>query len=311
MREQWGCKVMQGSPAPPVDQGARRVRTKSAALVFAIFAMGSRAAQAGSEDPSWILSYAGQSTNALIWDQRIKGVVEEYLPPSLSSSVLAGLGGPPNPVYVVGLTLSASACRAKSCPDKGFIWIDTANGAAFGATASLWGCDGRANVDLRCELILGSRRIARFENIPESGKQALIEWMNENGIRVQAVRFIDAANKTTELNPSDFRLAERFHPPSAGPSFDCQRARSQVEIAICGNPTLAKLDLDMADLYEQVHYDNVGDREQHKSLQRAWLTHRNAACPVTPDQARCLESEYQRQQSVLYNWVPTREVSKK
>ena len=140
-----------------------------------------------------------------------------------------------------------------------------------------------------------------------------MEWMNENDIRVKVVRFIDSGNKTTELDPANFRLTERFHPPSTGPSFDCQIARSQIEKAICGNPTLAKLDLEMADLYGQMHvsYDTVGNREQLRVLQRMWLARRGAACPDKPDQVRCLVAEYRRQHDVLENWVPTLETPKK
>jgi hypothetical protein len=286
---------------------------EAALRVIAVVALGSQAAEALSSDASWMLSYADRSTNALIWDQRIKGVVEESLPPRLSGPVLEGLGGPPNPVFVVGPTLSASGCVAHSCPDKGFFWIDTANGTAFGASASLWGCDGGPNIDLRCELLLGSRRITSFQNIPASGKQALMEWMNEQEVRVKVFRFIDAANKTTELDPADFRLTERFHPPSTGPSFDCQIARSQIEKAICGNPILAQLDIEMADLYRQMHvsYDTVGGREQLRALQLAWLAHRRAMCPDQPDQVQCLAAEYRRQHDVLENWLPTREMPKK
>ena len=275
--------------------------------------LGSQAADAFSADASWMLTYAGRSTNALIWDPRINGVVEESLPPSLAVTVLEGLGGPPNPVSVVGPTLSASACVAHSCPDKGFFWIDTANGAAFGASVSLWGCDGGTDVGLRCELLLGSRRIPSFQNIPASGKRALVKWMNENGIGVKVVRFIDAAGKTTKLDPADFRLIERFHPSATGPSFDCLIGRSQIERTICGNPTLAKLDLDMADLYGQIHLGSstVGDREQLRSLQRAWLSHRRAACPHAQDQEQCLIAEYRHQHDVLENWVPPREISLK
>lgn len=305
--------MAQDSHRASFGQRASRRCIKTALRVIAVVALGSQAAEALSADASWMLNYAGRSTNALIWDQRIIGVVEESLPSSLSGTVLEGLGGPPNPVFVVGHTLSASACVAHSCPDKGFFWIDTATGTAFGASASLWGCDGGADVGLRCELLLGSRRITSFQNIPTSGKHALMEWMNENGIRVKVVRFIDAANNTTELDAADFRLTERFHPPSTGPSFDCQIARSQIEKAICGAPTLAKLDLEMTHLYEQMHmsYDTVGDRDQLRALQRAWLARRGTACPDKPDQVRCLAAEYRRQHNVLENWLPTREMPKK
>ena len=294
-------------------QCASRRCIEAALRVIAVAALGCQAAEALSADASWMLSYANRSTNALIWDQRINGVVEESLPPSLSGPVLEGLGGPPNPVFVAGTTLSASGCVVHSCPDKGFFWIDTASGTALGASASLWGCDGGSDIGLRCELLLGSRRITSFQNIPALGKQALMEWMNEYEVRVKVVRFIDAENKTTELDPADFRLTERFHPPSTGPSFDCQIARLQIEKAICGNPILAKLDIEMSELYRRMHvsYDTVGDREQLRALQRAWLAHRRAMCPDKPDQVQCLAAEYRRQHDVLENWLPIREMPKK
>ena len=305
--------MAQDSRRALIGQRVSRRCIKTALRVIVVVALVSQAVEALSADAAWMLSYAGRSTNALIWDRRINGVLEESLPSSLSGTVLEGLGGPPKPVFVVGPTLSASACVAQSCPDKGFFWIDTANGTAFGASASLWGCDGGADIGLRCELLLGSRRITSFQNIPASGKQALMDWMNENGVRVKVVRFVDAADKTTELDPADFRLTERFHPPSTGPSFDCQIARSQIEKAICGNPVLAKLDLEMADLYGQMHVssDTVGYREQLRALQRAWLARRGAVCPDEPDQVPCLAAEYRRQHDVLENWVPTREMPKK
>ena len=288
-------------------------RVKTALLVIAAVALASQSAEAIATDASWMLTYAGRSTNALIWDPRINGIVKESLPRSLSSPVLNGLGGPPNPIFVVGSTLSASACVAHSCPDKGFFWIDTASGSAFGASVSLWGCDGGEEVGLRCELLLGSRRFKSFQDIPASGKQALMGWMNEQEIRVKVVKFIDGANKTSALNPADFQLAERFNPLSTGPSFDCRMAHDQIEKAICANEQLAALDLEMAEQYRRMHvsYDTVGNREQLRDLQRLWLAHRKAACPDVPGQIQCLETEYRRQHDALENWVPNREVPQK
>jgi hypothetical protein len=281
--------------------------------VISVVALASQSAEAFSTDASWMLSYAGRSTNSLIWDQRTNGVVQESLPPSLSGAVLNGLAGPPNPIFVVGSTLSASACVGHSCPDKGFFWIDTASGSAFGASVSLWGCDGGAEVGLRCELLLGSRRFKSFQNIPATGKQALMKWINEQDIRVKVVQFIDATNKTTSLNPRKFQPVEHFHPPLTGPSFDCRTAHSQIEATICGNKQLAALDLEMAALYQRMHvsYDTVGDREQLRDLQRLWLAHRPGACPDEPNRIKCLEAEYRRQHDVLENWVPSREIPKK
>jgi uncharacterized protein len=159
---------------------------------------------------------------------------------------------------------------------------------------------------------LGSRRLKSFQNIPASGKQALMQWINEQDIRVKVVHFVDAANKTTSLNPGEFQPVESFHPPLTGPSFDCRTAHSPIETTICGNVRLAALDLEMADLYRRMHlsYDTVGDREQLRDLQRLWLAHRNGACPDGPNQIQCLEAEYQRQHDVLENWVPIRKIPK-
>jgi hypothetical protein len=294
--------------ADPID---RCIAT--ALRVIAIVALASQPAESLSTDVSWMLSYAGRSTNSLIWDQRTGRVVKESLPRSLSGSELNGLRGPPNPIFVVGSTLSASACVGHSCPDKGFFWIDTSSGSALGASVTLWGCDGGAEVGLRCELLLGSRRFKSFQNIPASGKQALMEWIDEQDIRVKVVKFIDAANKATSLNPAEFQPVERFHPPLTGPSFDCRTAHSQIEATICANVQLATLDLEMSDLYRGIYksYDTVGDREQLRDLQRLWLAHREGACPDEPDQIQCLEAEYRRQHHVLENWVPSREIPKK
>ncbi|HZZ16266.1 MAG TPA: lysozyme inhibitor LprI family protein [Candidatus Sulfotelmatobacter sp.] len=295
-----------------IGQRARQRFSAIAFCVISVVALASQAAESLTSQAAWMLSYAGGSTNALFWDKRTNAVIRESLPPRLSGKVLEALGGPPNPVIVVGPTLSASACVAHSCPDKGFFWIDTASGIAFGASASLWGCEEATGNGLPCDLFLGSRRISAFHNIPPAGKQALMAWMNEQGIRVRKFRFVGPTSATTELDPADFRLPERFHPSATGPSFDCRRALSRIEKAICGNPDLAKLDLEMADLYEQMRrgYDTVGDRDQLRDLQRAWLAHRSAACPGELTQVRCLEVEYQRHHDVLENWIPTEEMPK-
>lgn len=136
--------------------------------------------------------------------------------------------------------------------------------------------------------------------------------MNEDGIQVKVVRFINAANETAELDPADFRLTDRFQPPATGPSFDCRIARSEIETAICGNPILAKYDYELTALYRRMHlsYDTVGNRKQLLALQRAWLARRASECREGPDQVRCLAALYRRQHDVLENWLPSRELPK-
>ena len=54
---------------------------------------------------------------------------------------------------------------------------------------------------------------------------------------------------------------------SARPSFDCARARTRGEIAICQNPRLAALDREMADFYNRAYRDSGG--EVRAQLQRS------------------------------------------
>jgi len=50
--------------------------------------------------------------------------------------------------------------------------------------------------------------------------------------------------------PPPSRVAPDPPRPTAQPSFDCRRARSRSEVAVCGNPSLAALDRTMATQYQ-------------------------------------------------------------
>ncbi|MDR2584130.1 MAG: hypothetical protein LBC75_11670 [Fibromonadaceae bacterium] len=65
------------------------------------------------------------------------------------------------------------------------------------------------------------------------------------------------------------------------PSFDCAKAQSKTEIAICGNSDLAKLDFQMVQLYKPL----VGS---FKESQKEWLNERNKCA----DNIDCLKSKY-------------------
>jgi len=242
----------------------------------------------------WILSYEGKSTNRFIWDKRTRNLVETRLPAGLSDDVLAALGGPPEPVFVSGHRyVSVAACVPHDCDDKGFFWIDTKTGIGLGAHYAPEA------------LLLGSNGLSA-EQIPAPARQALIDWLTENALKPESVAFVGNTGARTALDPSGFQARASYQPPAGGPSFDCARASSQIDKAICGDAELAALDLKLAQLFKEIRqgHDTVGARSQLVELQRTWLHGRNADCAHAPDLAACLKTSYRAQHERLMNWIP-------
>jgi uncharacterized protein len=94
-------------------------------------------------------------------------------------------------------------------------------------------------------------------------------------------------------------------------SFSCGDGNTAVQNAVCGNPQLASLDLQMAGLVRQHLGDGaIFERDQVLSFQRSWLLGLGSACGLTgasataasPSSVSCLEAAYQSQISTLANW---------
>jgi uncharacterized protein YecT (DUF1311 family) len=279
--------------------------SKRYALVILVLALLCREAPA-SQDCAWLLAYAGKSTNQLIWDKRIGSLIHDALPASLADRVAGALGGPPDPVFVTDRRyVSMSACFPHACGEKAFLWVDTQTGNALGAHAD---CSYPENgAAWRCAVRLGSTGLSR-DTIPVQAAQALRAWMTEQGLALESIGFIGRDGTVQELDAAVYAPAEKFHPPAGGPSFDCARASSQIEADICGDPAVARLDLDLATLYEQIRHGVATEPAQQalRDLQRQWLQHRNSRCSAVADRAACLTEEYQRQRETLGNWVPAR-----
>lgn len=67
----------------------------------------------------------------------------------------------------------------------------------------------------------------------------------------------------------------------AQPSFDCAKAATPVEHAICSNETLSQLDSDLAGTYTKA-LAHAADAEALRNEQRAWSAQRAAACGILP-----------------------------
>ena len=60
----------------------------------------------------------------------------------------------------------------------------------------------------------------------------------------------------------------------AGPSFDCDKAESEAEKLVCGDPELAGLDRRLADEFQHALDAQGTDRAALQSVQRGWVSGR-------------------------------------
>ncbi len=72
-------------------------------------------------------------------------------------------------------------------------------------------------------------------------------------------------------------------------SFDCSRAGTRVELAICTDARLSRLDEALAQNYQDTLASNIGDgaRKDLKATQRAWIQSRNRCAD-----AECIRAAY-------------------
>jgi uncharacterized protein YecT (DUF1311 family) len=247
-----------------------------------------------AETGEWVRDYENKSTNQLVWDHRMNSLVNTHLPAALAGKVGRALGGPPDPVVVVANRYaSASACVPHDCGNKGFFWIDTKTGASLGASL---GIDG---------LLLGSNDL-RASAIPPPARAALLNWLGENGIAPTQVAFAGADNVVTPIAANAFQPRARFTPLPGGPGFDCAAAHSAIEMTICADPALSRLDLDMQRRFDagQRGIDTVPARNERRALQRQWVKERDSACGAANDRASCLAHSYAVQTERLDNFLP-------
>ncbi|WP_051933406.1 lysozyme inhibitor LprI family protein [Massilia sp. BSC265] len=266
----------------------------AAAFVLAAGAAGA-AAPADTQRTAWVLAYEGQSSNSFVWDRRAKSLVASRVPATLSGEVLRGIGGPPDPVLVTQRRyLAVSGCVAHSCPDKGFFWIDAGTGIGLGAYYS------------GGELRLGSNAM-QASRIPAPAQLAVTAWLRELEINPVSVQFVSRTGKTTSLPAAHFTPAGHFRPSSTGPSFDCRKASTRMEKAVCANASLSMQDLELGMLVKQVRHGHatVGARDELRALQRRWLQERDARCIPSTDLEACLASQYRAQYERIGNWVPS------
>ena len=91
---------------------------------------------------------------------------------------------------------------------------------------------------------------------------------------------------------------------TASPSFDCAKTTDDAEAVICANPQLARLDGEMARVYDIVNRAADTDRTQLTRLQGGWMAQRDA-CIATTDKTGCLANAYAQRISDLRAGYPS------
>lgn len=78
----------------------------------------------------------------------------------------------------------------------------------------------------------------------------------------------------------------------AEPSFDCSKAASSAEEAVCASDALAALDLEVSRLFDlALHGPNTTDTATLKAYQRGWIKGRDE-CWKAGDLERCMRDSY-------------------
>lgn len=85
------------------------------------------------------------------------------------------------------------------------------------------------------------------------------------------------------------------------PSFDCRKAATAIEHAICADFALARLDRQVAEVYAMQLFNAYEDSEKQnlRSAQRDFIFERNASCGHAGDIPGCLTKAYRNRLAVL------------
>jgi uncharacterized protein len=104
-----------------------------------------------------------------------------------------------------------------------------------------------------------------------------ISWIF--GIAVATLSFYQAYSqydgKSTESRQKSALSEKKLESTVVKPSFDCLKAKQKTEIMICGNPALAKLDLQLDKVYRETIERNPYNKKEIYNRQITWWKLRN------------------------------------
>jgi len=154
------------------------------------------------------------NTNSLYWDDDFKAYLNNTIPKidlligftgdkkgSLYDNFSAVISGPPDSLKYSEdqRYLLASACRARECPSKGLIWIDTKEEKSIGLIKhAFWESLKNIKED---QILLFS---TDYEKIPKEFLDSVKIWMKKNEVTPSVIRMINKNIQIKELPISIF-----------------------------------------------------------------------------------------------------------
>ena len=154
------------------------------------------------------------NTNSLYWDDDFKAYLNNTIPKidlligntgdkkgSLYDNFSAVISGPPDTLKYSEdqRYLLASACRARECPSKGLIWIDTKEEKSIGLIKhAFWESLKNIKED---QILLFS---TDYEKIPKEFLDSVKIWMKKNEVTPSVIRMINKNTQIKELPISIF-----------------------------------------------------------------------------------------------------------
>ncbi|UTY59911.1 hypothetical protein HPQ68_23620 [Massilia sp. erpn] len=275
------------------DSNILRTHRLRSWIFFALLLAMANTVWAAAKPAGWVLSYEGKSSNAFIWDKRAKELIKNSVPPKIADELLSALGGPPDPVVVLKRRyVSVSACVAHACMVKGLFWFDSQNGVGIGVYLD------------EDSLTLASSGLLP-EEVPAVARKAITNWLSDVDVQPKQAHYLAPNGEVSPIAPTQF-VRPTYRAKPEGPSFDCRKAAISIERTICGDAQLAKQDLALATLFNEIRRgnDTVGGRDELRAFQLEWLKGRDATCSKAAATAACLGEQYRQQHDRLMHWTP-------
>lgn len=158
--------------------------------------------------------------------------------------------------------------------------------------------DGGCRVSMGSALLSDFRfsyRLGGMVAVVQVGLTAGCEKMRSEFTRLDRLYF-PIPKKFREDFEQAVKIGALEDRPFHKPSYDCSKAGTPVEFAICGNAKLAGIDVKMAARYGELRAKNPGDKTV-KTEQVAWVKRRNAAC--AGGNVACLLESYEKRLAEL------------
>jgi len=196
--------------------------------------------------------------------------------------------------------------RKHTC--SGEVVLKTMSGATFTASRNF---TSQATADGNQKFVV---QVAAVDPLVRSLENDLLHYMgDENAKRLEAKK-AEALNRpppvdqpltispiaqTTDASPPPATPTpqpsqETPKVESQGPSFDCAKAATPVERAICGDPKLAELDVEVANAYNAA-LSKLPNKQDARTEQGMWIRQVRNACTSV----QCLADAYQRRLAQL------------